>query len=206
MCGDRRATFSAERPGVVYGPARLTALARPHELDVRADGARVEKEQPVDVRHVDEDGPRLIGGYLARRRRIGRNPKVAREMVERAERQHRLRAEIKELHAQLKKATREAESQRKTQEAIRAELQRANEESRRALDKRERELAALRIRAEQLQRSTREALVAAEAAARQTTQQAESRLKVIDNELGQIATVRKVADELAAACGAGGPA
>jgi hypothetical protein len=55
-------------------------------------------------------------------------------------------------------------------------------------------------RAEQLQRSTREALAAAEAAARQTVEEANSRRKVIDAELAQLGKVRTVAIELAAAC------
>jgi hypothetical protein len=55
-------------------------------------------------------------------------------------------------------------------------------------------------RAEQLQRSTREALAAAEAAARQTAQEAASRVKDIDAELKRIASLRQTADQLAAAC------
>jgi GTPase SAR1 family protein len=55
-------------------------------------------------------------------------------------------------------------------------------------------------RAEQLQRSTREALAAAEAAARQTAEQAAARAKVIDTELGRLAKVRSVAKDLATAC------
>jgi GTPase Era involved in 16S rRNA processing len=79
-----------------------------------------------------------------------------------------------------------------------------NKESRDAIRSVQRELRdEFTERAEQLQRSTREALVAAETAARQTTQQAQSRLKAIDTELGRLATVRKAADELAAACAAG---
>lgn len=79
-----------------------------------------------------------------------------------------------------------------------------NKESRDALRRVQRELRdEFTERAEQLQRSTREALVAAETAARQTKQQAEARLKAIDTELGRLATVRKAADELAAACTAG---
>jgi hypothetical protein len=76
-------------------------------------------------------------------------------------------------------------------------------ESREAIRRVQRELRdEFTQRAEQLQRSTREALVAAETAARQTTQQAQARLKAIDGELGRLATVRKVADDLAAASAA----
>jgi Dynamin family len=55
-------------------------------------------------------------------------------------------------------------------------------------------------RAEQLQRSTREALGAAEAAARQTVEQAGARLRQIETELGNLAKVRAAAQELMAAC------
>jgi GTPase SAR1 family protein len=76
-----------------------------------------------------------------------------------------------------------------------------NKASRDAIRRVQRELRdEFTARAEQLQRSTREALVAAEAAARQTAQEAKSRLKAIDTELEQLATVRKVADDLSAAC------
>jgi hypothetical protein len=83
-----------------------------------------------------------------------------------------------------------------------------NKESRDAIRRVQRELRdEFTSRAEQLQRSTREALVAAETAARQTAQEAASRLKVIDAELGQLATVRKAADGLVASAGsAGSPA
>jgi GTPase SAR1 family protein len=77
-----------------------------------------------------------------------------------------------------------------------------NKESRDAIRRVQRELRdEFTERAEQLQRSTREALVAAEAAAKQTAKEALTRIKAIDAELEQLGTVRKAADSLAAACG-----
>jgi hypothetical protein len=79
-----------------------------------------------------------------------------------------------------------------------------NKDSRDAIRRVQRELRnEFTERAEQLQRSTREALVAAEVAARQTAKEAEARLKAIDAELGRLATVRKAAADLAAACAPG---
>jgi hypothetical protein len=76
-----------------------------------------------------------------------------------------------------------------------------NKDSRDALRMVQRELRdEFTARAEQLNRSTREALAAAEAAARQTVEEASKRVKDIDAELGRLATVRKAADSLAAAC------
>ena len=80
-----------------------------------------------------------------------------------------------------------------------------NKDSRDAIRRVQRELRdEFAERAEQLQRSTREALVAAESAARQTAEQAKRRLKDVDAELDRLATVRKTADALAAACAPGG--
>ena len=56
-------------------------------------------------------------------------------------------------------------------------------------------------RADQLQRSTREALTAAETARKQDDQERARRLAEIDQEMGRIATVRRAAHDVIAACG-----